>query len=88
MKRFLIVLLILVSILITSCGNKRFSLGIGGNLKYNYASVYAPDGTVIHTGELDSWKDYEDSTVDLWFRDGYKFLAHSMNVVMSNKKVD
>jgi hypothetical protein len=31
-----------------------------------------------------SWKDHEDATVDLGFEDGYKFLAHSMNVVMSN----
>jgi predicted small secreted protein len=86
MKNFLIILLVLVSILMVGCGNKRISIGIGEELNYNYASVYAPDGTVVHSGELESWKDHDDSTVDLWFRDGYKFLAHSMNIVMSNKK--
>jgi hypothetical protein len=65
MKRFLILLLVLVSILVTSCGNRRFSLGIGSELNYSYATVYAPDGTTIHSGVLDSWKDHEDATVDL-----------------------
>jgi hypothetical protein len=70
------------------CGNRRISLPIGEELNYNYAEVYAPDGRVVYSGELDSWKDHEDATVDLWFRDGYKFLVHSMNAVMSNKPIN
>jgi hypothetical protein len=74
--------------LFVSCRNRRFSLPIGSELNYNFATVYAPDGHIVHSGELDSWKDHEDATVDLWFEDGYKFLAHSMNVVMSNTPIN
>jgi hypothetical protein len=74
-----------VSILFAmSCGNRRVSFGVGSELNYTYATIYAPDGSVLHSGGLDSWKDYKDATVDLWFDDGSKFLVHSMNVIMSN----
>jgi hypothetical protein len=88
MKKLLAFLLIAIALLCTACGNRRFSLGIGTELNYSFAVVYAPDGGIVHSGALDSWKDHEDATVDLWFEDGYKFLAHSMNVVMSNKPIN
>ena len=77
-----------VSLFMAGCGNRRIGLKLGSNLQYNFASVYAPDGKVVHSGALDSWKDHEDATVDLWFEDGTKFLAHSINVVMSNNHLD
>jgi hypothetical protein len=88
MKKLMAVILIVSALLCMGCGNRRFSLGIGSELNYSFAAVYAPDGAIVHSGSLDSWKDHEDATVDLWFEDGYKFLAHSMNVVMSNKLIN
>jgi hypothetical protein len=88
MKKLPAFLLIAIALLFTGCGNRRISLPIGSELNYNFAAVYAPNGNIVHSGELDSWKDHEDATVDLWFEDGHKFLAHSMNVVMSNKPVN
>jgi hypothetical protein len=82
------VVLFIFVFLCMGCGNRRISLPIGSELNYNYAAVYAPDGRVIYSGKLDSWKDHEDATVDLWFEDGHKFLAHSMNVVMTNKPIN
>jgi hypothetical protein len=88
MKRLTVLLLAAIVILFTGCGNRRISFGIGSELSYGFAAVYSPDGSVVHSGELDSWKDHEDATVDLWFKDGRKFLAHSMNVVMSNEPIN
>jgi hypothetical protein len=88
MKKLVLIALLGMSLLCVGCGNRRISLGIGNELNYGFAAVYAPDGRIVHSGELDSWKDHEDATVDLWFRDGSKFLANSMNVVMSNKPLD
>lgn len=87
-KRLVLIALLVISLLCTGCGNRRISFSLGSELNYNFAVVYAPDGSIIHSGVLDSWKDHEDATVDLWFEDGYKFLAHSMNVVMSNKPIN
>jgi hypothetical protein len=88
MKKLMVVFLIVSALLCVGCGNRRISLGIGSELNYSFAAVYSPDGAIVHSGALDSWKDHEDATVDLWFEDGYKFLAHSMNVVMSNKPIN
>lgn len=87
MKKLGLVALVATALLYAGCGNRKLSLGFGEELTYTFARVYAPDGSIVHSGALASWKDYEDATVDLWFADGYKFLAHAMNVVMSNKPV-
>jgi uncharacterized lipoprotein NlpE involved in copper resistance len=88
MKKLLVVLLIAVTLLCMGCGNRKIGLPIGMELSYNFAAVYAPDGHIVHSGKLNSWKDYADSTIDLWFEDGYKFLTHSMNVIMSNNPIN
>jgi hypothetical protein len=88
MKKLIFITLLVIAFLCTGCGNRRVSLPFGSELNYSFAVVYAPNGNIVHSGSLDSWKDHEDATVDLWFEDGYKFLAHSMNVVMSNKPID
>jgi hypothetical protein len=85
MKRIAMIIFIISALVLSGCGNRRFSLPIGNELNYQYAAVYAPGGVLIHEGVLSSWKDHDDATVDLWFSDGFKFLAHSINVVMSNK---
>jgi hypothetical protein len=87
MKKLILVVLLTIAFLCMGCGNRRVSLPFGSELKYNFAVVYAPNGSIIHSGALNSWKDHEDATVDLWFEDGYKFLAHSINVTMSNKPI-
>jgi uncharacterized lipoprotein NlpE involved in copper resistance len=88
MKKSVVVVLMAITLLCVGCGNRRISFGIGSEFNYSFAAVYAPNGNIVHSGALDSWKDHEDATVDLWFKDGYKFLTHSMNVVMSNKPIN
>jgi hypothetical protein len=85
MKRIAMIVLVAGLFVFGGCGNRKISLGFGEELNYNYAAVYAPGGTLVHEGTLSSWKDHDDATVDLWFDDGVKFLAHSINVVMSNR---
>jgi hypothetical protein len=50
--------------------------------------IYYPNGDVFHEGRLSSWKDHEDATVDLWFKDGFKCLVHSMNTFMYSEPED
>jgi hypothetical protein len=88
MKKLIIIVLVTIGFLCMGCGNYKIGLGVGSELNYNFAIIYAPDGGIVHSGALDSWKNYEDATVNLWFEDGYKFLAHSLNVVMSNKPIN
>jgi hypothetical protein len=78
MKKLALIALLGISFLGAGCGNRKISLGFGDELSYNFAAVYAPDGKVVHSGALDSWKDHDDATVDLWFKDGAKFLAHAI----------
>jgi hypothetical protein len=86
MKKLLIVILLIMLVLsITSCGNRKVSLPFGDELSYSYAQVFSPGGEMLHEGKLKSkggWKDHEDATVDLWFTDGYHYLAHASNVNM------
>jgi hypothetical protein len=87
MKKLMVVILIVLALLCMGCGNRRISLSLGSELNYSFAAVYAPDGTIVHSGALDSWKDYGDATVDLWFEDGYRFHSYSRSVIMSNKPI-
>jgi hypothetical protein len=87
MKKFVLIAVLLVaSFVLIGCGNYRISWG-NKALSYDYATVYAPGGEVVYSGELDSWEDHDDATVDLRFKGEIKILTHSMNVIMSNNPV-
>jgi hypothetical protein len=87
MKKQALIALLGMSLFCAGC-EKRPVPETASEPDYGFAAVYAPDGRVVHAGILDSREDHDDATVDLRFRDGLKFLSHSMNVVMSNKPLD
>lgn len=67
-------------------------LGLAGcnrqiiDMTYNFdkAMVYLPDGTVV-SGEVQSWKDFDDGDQIQVKINGVTYSTHSSNVVMFNE---
>ena len=77
MKKKLILGLILSSILLVSCGNRQI-LDTAWN--FNKAIIIIGDEKI--EVEVDSWKDYEDTTVQIKTKDGKVYLTDIKNVLM------
>jgi hypothetical protein len=70
-----------------SCYNQN----IRGNKKivdtafvYNYADVYLPGGEK-KTIEIDKWADYEGEQIQIWAKDGNRYLISSFNTILREK---
>lgn len=81
MKRMLIGtglgILTVLMLALASCNRQV----IDTTFAYDTAIGLLPDGTVI-SGEVDSWKDYEDGDQIQVVIDGNTYLFHSANVVL------
>lgn len=78
MKKKLIALTILLSAtLFVGCGNRQI---FDTTWKFDKA-VIAFDGERIEI-EVDSWKDYDDTTVQIKSKDGKVYLTDIKNVLM------
>ncbi len=79
-KKLFIVILIITLVLIccTSCGNKNFF-----DTTWTFEEVYIklPNGEVIH-GKLKSWDDYDNSDMIQVEVNGKVYLTHTANVVL------
>ena len=53
---------------------------------FSYAEIGLPDGTVIK-GNVDSWRDYEDSDVVQVTINEVTYLTHYSNVILTDKKI-
>ena len=94
-KKMLILLLILIPIALISLSflpQSASSLGIFGNKqlidftnKFTYAVVYAPDGSVVAKGNVESWTDFEDGDQLQVKIDGVTYLTHSSLIILSTK---
>lgn len=62
-------------------GNKKI---VGTAFKYNYADVYLPNGEV-KTLEIDKWADYEGEQIQIWAKDGNRYLISSFNSILREK---
>lgn len=67
-----------------SCYNEN----IRGNKKildtaftYNYADVYFPNGEK-KTIEINKWSDYEGEQIQIWSKDGNRYLISSFNTIL------
>ena len=74
------ILAILSVILFSGC-NKQI---IDDTYSFNKAIIQLPDGSVV-SGEVDSWKDYEDGDQIQVKIDGITYLVHSSNIVLINE---
>ena len=77
MKKKLILGLILSSILLVSCGNRQIL-----DTAWNFDKAIVIIGDEKIEVEVDSWKDYEDTTVQIKTKDGKVYLTDIKNVLM------
>lgn len=77
MKKKLILGLVLSSTLLVGCGNRQI-LDTAWN--FNKAIIIIGDEKI--EVEVDSWKDYEDTTVQIKTKDGKVYLTDIKNVLM------
>lgn len=79
MKKLLIALLLLCTLLLlAACGNRDL---FDTTYTFNRAMIAMPDGSVL-TGEVESWRDYEDGDQLQVTIDGVTYLTHASNVVL------
>ena len=77
MKKIVAVMLLTAMLTVSGCNYKILDT----NYNYDRAMIGLPDGTII-TGEVDSWRDFEDGDQIEVEIDGTVYLAHSSNVVL------
>ena len=81
MKKFLALLLALVTVMaLTGCNKQMVDL----TYSYEYAIIALPNGEVVE-GRVSSWTDYEDGDQLQVKIDGKTYLVHSSNVVLISK---
>jgi hypothetical protein len=83
MKKFAVVMLVIVVTALSGCGNQKL---INTQFKYEYATLYTPNGTEFAKGKVEWWRDYDDGTIDIKLVDNDVFLIHSNNVIMQGKQ--
>ena len=78
-KKFVALLLAAILLVVCAgCGNRPM---IDTVWLFDEAMVRMPDGTVV-SGQVESWRDFEDSDMLQVKIDGKVYLTHSTNVVL------
>ena len=79
MKKTLLALLLLVSLLLlTACGNRSL---FDTTYTFTRAMIALPDGSWIE-GPVEKWRDYEDGDQLQVTINGVTYLTHATNVVL------
>lgn len=81
MKKKLIATTILLSIFLTGCGNRQVLI----DTHWTFTKAKIDFGGEIIEIEIESWKDYDDTTIQLVDKDGNVYLTDIKNVLMTNK---
>nr|DAP73908.1 MAG TPA: protein of unknown function (DUF4969) [Caudoviricetes sp.] len=81
MKKIFAGVLVVGTVLLSSCGNKQVLDTI---YKYDKAILSLPDGSIV-SGEVQSWSDYDDGDQIQVKINGTTYLVHSVNVVLIHK---
>lgn len=77
MRKKIIGCMILISTLMTGCGNVQI---FDTTWSYNKAIILLGDERIEI--EVESWKDYEDTTIQIKSKDGKVYLTDIKNVLM------
>lgn len=80
MKKGLILGLLLTSILLVGCGNREV---FDTSWRFEKAIILFGDEKI--EVEVDSWSDYDDTTVQIKTKDGKVYLTDIKNVLMMSK---
>ncbi|MBQ2785932.1 MAG: hypothetical protein IJF02_05465 [Oscillospiraceae bacterium] len=80
MKKLLAILFVLVMVigLLAGCGNRQI---LDTTYTFDRAIIALPDGSVV-SGEVQSWKDYDDGDQIQVKIDGVTYLVHSSQIVL------
>lgn len=81
MKKKLAIIVAILMMLVTGCGNKQM---FDTTYTFNKAIINLPDGQVV-SGEVQSWTDYEDGDQIQVKVNGTTYLVHSSNIVLMNE---
>ena len=81
MKKIFAGVLVVGTVLLSSCGNKQVLDTI---YKYDTAILSLPDGSIV-SGEVQSWSDYDDGDQIQVKINGTTYLVHSVNIVLIQK---
>lgn len=87
MKKILLVALIFVILILslTGCNSVVGNMQVfDTTFQFDYAVICLPSGEVIR-GEVESWKDYNDSDqLQVKLKNGKTYLTHAANVILTN----
>lgn len=68
------------------------ALGLFGNrqwfdstYQFTYATIYAPDGSVVVKGKVEQWRDFEDGDQLQVKINGVTYLTHASLIILSTK---
>ena len=81
-KKLLAGLIMGLALLCGGCGNRDM---LDTVLTYNYAIIELPDGRIVE-GDVQSWKDYENSDSVQVKINGDTYYTHLSNVVLMQVK--
>lgn len=81
MKKLVIILVLLVSIVSLTACNKEIGLD---NYRFDKAVVYFAGEKTEY--EIKGWRDYEGDQIQITLKDGTVILAHSNNVLLIKTK--
>lgn len=80
MKKGLILGLLLTSVLLVGCGNREVF-----DTSWSFTKAIIVIGDEKIKVEVDSWKDYDDTTVQIKTKDGKVYLTDIKNVLMMSE---
>lgn len=82
MKRYSKAMIACVAMVVLLVGCNRQIIDLNYNFKY--AEICMPSGKII-SGDVESWKDFEDGDQIQVTIDGKTYLTHSSNVALVSK---
>lgn len=77
MKKKLILIVVILSSLLTGCGNRQI---IDTTWKFNKAIIIIGEEKI--EVDVETWKDYDDTTVQIKDKNGIKYLTDIKNVIL------
>lgn len=76
-KKLILIVAVLSSLLLSGCGNKQI---IDTTWKFNKAIIIIGEEKI--EVNVESWKDYDDTTVQIKDKNGNKYLTDIKNVLL------
>ena len=79
---FLILILIVAVLTLSSCTIGNRSIGLDTKQSFDEAYIYGLDGSLVAHGTISSWRDFSESDVIQITSGDKTYLTHYVNVIM------